>query len=693
MIASQMPKESQRDSQWQDESQMVAMCILRDCVSSAITVVSTASTKLGSDHHPDAEVSIRAVDSDLGDLLPRRSMVMLQRYVESRTAHEYGHGSSPPERRSLASVSPFESDSNDYPDSDYDLEAEITTTLVYKARKILLGGTKVHSERSRAERYLKNCLSRPTSTNSAGQSYKTAESRRIEIDALDLLTSIYCDNAQWSDARVLLTKKMALKERFCSRDDSSLAADVLLFARLLLADHEYVEAYLQARRALKAYRKINDAEGSSESLQVLVSICRSDNREDDADAFEAVLTELYPDDALSADIGVMSGTHEATKPDIGATPTGDQSNSGASSSPEHIPSITIDSPSTGQTPINLSHSRQHNLADVISNAKFAARLSTRKAGIIRNRKPKLIPREANERGPILKLPPSPVKEEEEKDEDGRQQQQKPKLIPRGANERAPIIEIPPFPEEKEQQPKLIPRGANEREPVLELPPFPGDEKHSPWDSTRLWPKRKRSITTAKRVPHLPIELVTSLNDAPEAHLAKTSAEQTPITPQEPHAKSVETLAGRSSEESTHIPVSQSVVQSYVRRSMTSMHSMRNSRTSAMKGSQAAPLSPKESKPTLSRLEAAARSTLYDDQWLRRNRAWLIALINYTESNATPQPSSESTSDLLSGFSFSSHFMDRDPSRPNSIASSEALTPSLRLVHPALRPGRSFEKWI
>ncbi|KAF2237170.1 hypothetical protein EV356DRAFT_27618 [Viridothelium virens] len=272
MIASQAPKVSQRDSQWQDESQMVAMCILRDCIHSAVTVVSSASSKLGSD--PGARASMPAADSDLGDLFPRRSMVMLQRYIDSVTGQEDGHGSSLQEMRSLASVPPFESEPVDYPDSDDDLEAEITTVLLNKARKILLAGTGAPLEQSRAERYLKSCLARLSgtrlsNTNSIVVSDKFVESRSLEIQAMELLVSIYCNNSQWGDAQSMLMKKMAVKERFCSKDDSSLIADVLLLARVLLANHGYVEAFPHARRALKAFRKIGHAEGCSESLHVL----------------------------------------------------------------------------------------------------------------------------------------------------------------------------------------------------------------------------------------------------------------------------------------------------------------------------------------------------------------------------------------------------------------------------------------
>lgn len=620
---------------------------------------------------------------------------MLQRYVESRTAHEYGHGNSPPERRSLASVPPFESSSTDYPDSDDDLEVKMTTTLLYRARKILLTSIKVPKERSRAERYLKNYLSRISSTSSGAQSHKTIENRRLEVEAIDLLVSIYCSDLKWPEARSLLVKKMALKERFDAQDDTSLAADVLLLARVLLANHEYLEAHLNARRALKKYRKISHAEGSSESLQVLILICRSDKKEEEADAYEAFLTEEYPDDSVSSGIGIAitSDSNQATNPDIMVTPPSNKVVNGNGPGSGQNSSSTIDPPSTSQSPPSFSYDRQHNLSDVISNAKFAAKLSTSKAGILRNRKPKLIFRGGNERGPFTKLPPSPVKEEEEKEEEGGPQQQKPKLIPRGAAEREPIIELPPFPDEKEQPPKLVPRGAKEREPTLELPPFPGEERHLLWDSTRLWPRRRKSTKTANRMPYLPIEVKTPLGDESETNAQQMHSEGPLVNPRRSRTKSVDILAGRSLEQRIQSPSLQFAQEPDARLSLALADSKRNSSTSTIRSPQAPSLSSKQSKPTLSRLEVAARSTLYDDQWLRNNRAWLIALINYTETNATTQPKLDSTSDLLSGFSFSSRYVEHGLSRPNSIASSEALTPSLRLIHPALRPERSVETWV
>ena len=695
VIARQGPKENQnqRDSQWQDESQMVAMCILRECLRSADTVVSSAST--GPDSDPGMEASIMAVDSEFEDFFVRRSNVMLQRFVESGTMHEYGRINSPPEMRSLASVPPFESGPVNYPDSDDDLEAEITTVLLYKARKILLTGAKVQSERNKAERYLNSCLSRISCPNAGGQG-KDAENRRLEVQALDLLVSIYCDNAQWSDVPSLLIKKMAVKERFCSKDDNSLVADVLLLARALLANHEYVEAHLHARRALKTFRKLGDAEGFSKSLQLLVCICRSDNKEEEAETWEAVLTELYPSDSTPADNGLSGSSAQALKSETRPVLSGENPNDskGAGSGQ---PSSRVNGFSSTEL-LSLSYNRQLNLVDAVSSARDATRLPTSKAGPAQKRKPKLLPRVRNGWGPMLRLPPSPIREAHEDEES--EQQQKPKLIPRGASEREPIIELPPCPEEDRQPPKLSPHGVNEREPVLELPPSPEKGKPVQWDSTRLWLKRKKVPVTTNLRPTLPVESEALPNDEGEArlqevHIVNANLEQTSTALRNQRTKSVDIFVARSlKQDEDNLAGSALKSPTAEARLFASPPSRMGNPLAITKEDPAAtPLQQARSKQAMSRLEAAARTTLYEDQWVRRNRPFLMAMMKFTESGIIPHRYSDSTSDLFSGKSLGSPYIRRGHSYIASTASSEALTPSLKMIHPALRPRRSIETWI
>ena len=673
----------QRDSQWHDESQMVAMCILRDCIRSAATIVSTASTRISSDAGADA--SVRAGDSDIGDLFPRRSNVMLQRFVESRLTQDYGRGSSPPELRSLASVAPFECALVDYPDSDDDLEVDIATGLLLKAKKILSIGMKIPTDRSRAERYLINCLHRLSHASFSGQRDKFKENWRSEIEALELLISIHCENSQWSDARSMLVKKMAVKERFCSKDDSTLVVDVLLLARLLLESRDYVEAHLHARRALKAYRKISDVRGSAESIQLLVNICQSDNKEDEAEAYEALLAKLDPGQSMLMEVGVSGRSKQERNVTHEIVSGGTRDEGHDASGPEDL-SNTTDLIPTPQTPVRFSGRQQRSLSSIISNAKVAADSSTKKANISRNRKPKLIPRGANEREPILELPPF----QEENEEDNEHHQQKPKLIPRGANEREPTIELPPFPEDQIQQPKLAPHGGNERELIVERPPDLDEEKNMMWDRARLWPKRKKPTKTAKLRPAIPITIETILEDDTEKQGLKSQLERTPDDLRKSRSKSIDILVAQS-------PVTKAAASkpklTHKTQSSISIRKARSSSILTLGGP--APSVPTKivSKPSLSRFEIAARSTVYDDQVLRRNRAWLLALMSFTESDAIPLPASESTSDLLTGIPLDSYCPQRDQSCDASIASSEALPLALRMTHPAFRPEGAAETWI
>ncbi|KAI9711211.1 MAG: hypothetical protein M1820_002198 [Bogoriella megaspora] len=686
MIASQAPKESQRDSQWHDESQMVAMCILRDCIHSATSVISSASSRLSSD--PDVDQSVvAAAGSDLGDLFPRGSLVMLQRYIESRTTQEYRRGSSRLEIRSLTSIRPFENDEVDEPDSDDDLETEMTTFLLYKARKILLKSVRDPTERSAAERHIKICLSRLSQTTSSAQGDRLTENQRLEIEALDLLVCIYCDRSQWSDARSALLNKMAIKERVCPRDDRSVLPDLLLLARVLLAVHEYKEACSHARRTLKAYRKIGDAEGCSESLKVLICICRSDNKGDDAEAYEALLTELYLDDGLPSSRSGPS-SDQTQKQNISRQWKDSKANLATASAVQQPKSAVGDVLTNKRPPMNFSYDRQHNLSDVIASAKITAKLSTEKFSTAANRRPKLVPRGANEREPIIELPPSPVEEERPV-----RQQEKPKLVPRGANEREPIIELPPFPGEEDEQQKPILRGANEREPISELPPLPESDDMSPSGGSRLWPKRKRATKIAARRPSLPLELRASTDRENDSGFPASQPVQSTATLLKSRTKSIDVLTRLPSTRSTDGAAKEPIKSNYSRRSLTQTDDKRHSYASTIEPFPSSASPRVRRKPALSRLEVKSMSTIWEDQWFRRNRPWLVALMNVSEDNAFPPSSSASTSDLLGGTPASTQEPQPVSSYAVSIASSDTPTPSLSKTHPALRTGPSLQTWL
>ncbi|KAI9679729.1 MAG: hypothetical protein M1822_007335 [Bathelium mastoideum] len=708
MIVSQGPKiKSHRDSQWEDENQMIAMCILRDCIDSAVTVVSSASSRLSKESGVDPSI-IAAASSDIDDYLPRRSLVMLQRYVDSMATQESTREGSP------------HGEFTDYPDSDDDLESDKITTLVHKARKFLRGNGKEREKRLKAESCLHNCLTRLSDSSATAQGDKVVAYQRLEIEALDLLVSIYCDNSQWVDARSVLLKKMAVKERLCSADDSSLLADVLLLARVLLASQEYPEADLHALRALKAYRRIRDAEGCSESLQVLIRICRASNKDNDAEAYEALLTELYPDN------GHQSISNEVPKPGTPINADHTNMNPFASSSDDRPGPTKGKASLSKRAPLDLSYDRQHNLSDVIASAKIAAKLASSDRRINRSRKPKPIPRGASEREPIIQLPPFPVEEQIPGKQD-----EKHKFVPRGADERLPTIELPPFP--AGERPRLVPRGADERASILELPPFPEKDKLLPWDTTRLWPRRKRSTKSAERKPYMPIETKLTTIQEKESHMSDNVQEPTPPPLERTRTKSVDILTKRASQSMIPIEVKRSSYHEVhversspaIRKSQTKSSDILNARapryivgnadppehpslyierplppvpkpeksSSPTALGKPGPSSKVRFKPALSRSEITSMLTILDDQWFQKNRSWLIEMLSYTETDPSPRSASASTSDLLADESRSSHSIDRKPSYETSIASSDTPTLSMSMLHPALRPEHFSEMWI
>lgn len=263
-----------------EEVQITAMCNLRTCVQSAASIVSSVSTTNVSQYGPEAGSTV--ADSDFGHLFPA-DQFMLQRWVETESISGYDDGASTLRRGSDADVEISPASQSAGSDSDDDLELEIVTGFLKRSQTVLSSPVGSKSERKKAESYLDKCLVR------LSQMRKTASTRRLESEVFKLLLREYLSEERWLDARPIIAKKLAMKERYYGKDDNTMLADLVLLARLYSYEACYTEAELHARRAFDSYRKGDEWDRCRECLELLVSICRSDRREDDAEAYEVVL--------------------------------------------------------------------------------------------------------------------------------------------------------------------------------------------------------------------------------------------------------------------------------------------------------------------------------------------------------------------------------------------------------------------
>lgn len=266
----------------QEEVQAAALNNLRDCVRSAASVMSSASSVIASEEDEDADTVLA---SDFGDCLPPQPGIMISRWMESRTAYDYDGQSSEAAPRSIADIMAL--DAGEEEDSEVELENEQTVWLFELGRQKHASGDK-----KAAERILRNCLSRLGNLNSSKPKVKTSSGQPIELQVLEYLFDLYYEQQRWSDAQSVMTKKMAFNERLLGKNDPNLLTDVLSLAKVLQAMGAYVESQLNARRALRGFRTRDDFENAVMCLRLLIDICGAANQEDEREAYSAMLSGM-----------------------------------------------------------------------------------------------------------------------------------------------------------------------------------------------------------------------------------------------------------------------------------------------------------------------------------------------------------------------------------------------------------------
>ena len=162
--------------------QIQTLTNLRNCVQSAASVVSSASTTLGIDHADHLSVNY---GSEFGDCFPPQPSETMLRWVSSNTVYEFedlsqgstvqrqkepsGQDTQPPGNTS-------DIDHSDHSDSDNDLDVEIVQALLRRGKEKL-----VMDDFSGAERFLRNCLSRTKSSLSLSSIDATSRSEIVTL--------------------------------------------------------------------------------------------------------------------------------------------------------------------------------------------------------------------------------------------------------------------------------------------------------------------------------------------------------------------------------------------------------------------------------------------------------------------------------------------------------------------------------
>jgi hypothetical protein len=266
---------------------------LRNCVQSAASVVSSASTSLGIDHADHFSVTY---GSDFGDCFPSKPSETILRWVSSNTVYEFEedlpHASALQDRSGPSGENippPRGNTDTDHSDSDNELEVEMFQALLRRGKE------KFDAEDfSGAERLLRNCLSR-TSNGTLSSLQRTSKP-----EVMMLLLKACERQEKWTDVQSLLIEKIASESRSVAGDNSGVLSDMLNLVEVLLKKESYSEALLYGRRALKGYRRMGDSgtHGIGKTLRLLVTICHAEGNANEEEAYAAVLSDFTEQQAL-----------------------------------------------------------------------------------------------------------------------------------------------------------------------------------------------------------------------------------------------------------------------------------------------------------------------------------------------------------------------------------------------------------
>jgi hypothetical protein len=272
-----------------NDSQLLALKNLSNCVQFAATVVSSASTILGVED--DDQFSI-INGSEFGDIFVSEPGETMRRWISSKTVSEFEDdrgGESSSKRRNATSNYLQQVDENtesDQSDSDTDLELEIVQALLKRGKERLEA-----KDLEASERLFRNCLSR-LSSNLSTLSLHHIPKQKSEI--IILLLDVYVAQEKWDDAQSLLLEKIAAGSRDNSGNNGTLLLDMLILVYVLIHKESYTEALLYGRRALRGYRKLgsNGLEGVESSLKSLMRVCHLNGNYDEEGAYAAILSDF-----------------------------------------------------------------------------------------------------------------------------------------------------------------------------------------------------------------------------------------------------------------------------------------------------------------------------------------------------------------------------------------------------------------
>lgn len=267
------------------DPQLQTLNNLRECLRSAATIVSSASTALGvvTENGDDGS---EVHGSEFGECFPSQQNETMQRWISSNTVYEFEAETKRGESQDTSkgketSDRNIDGEEDIQLDSDDELEIFMIHSLMRKSESKL----QAH-DYDGAERMLRNCLARISASKISFR--PIADVKKNILRALMFLLKA---QKRWSEARIVLLDEITSSPH--KNGDHAAISDFLELAGILYNMDAYTEALLYGRKALKGFRKLGpeSAIDIEKTLKLLVKICSAANDRDEEDAYSAMLSE------------------------------------------------------------------------------------------------------------------------------------------------------------------------------------------------------------------------------------------------------------------------------------------------------------------------------------------------------------------------------------------------------------------
>jgi WD40 repeat protein len=294
-IMKSIAKSENRDVELEEQKAKLRTTInLRNCLQSAASVVSSASTFI---HDRNGIAASNFHGSDFGDVFQPVSTDSTRTWIETNVIGEVAESDDLGDRPDVGgsgSAVILADPAIDW-DSDEEHELELATALLN------LGTSQLKDKDfTTAESRLKSCIG--IITEKELTSSVSNDLSMVKLNAISELITALREQSKWEEVYKMLREKIAILSRSGSASSLDILFDTLSLAEMLHEKGESTEACLYARTSYRRFKRMGASRRSEciRSLTVLVEACSASGKQNESDAYSAILHSLNTEEIVGA---------------------------------------------------------------------------------------------------------------------------------------------------------------------------------------------------------------------------------------------------------------------------------------------------------------------------------------------------------------------------------------------------------